>query len=198
MLALSFVRTDVATDVMFWSDWVFLALFTLEMLLKMLGLGLRCFQAVVWNRFDMFLVLGSILLQALFAASASPLRIVHVTRMAKVVHAVRALRSYVLVAADCGLHVAAARLSHAHRLVHASPPHRLRLVFIVERLQTVAKSFMRVLPALRDTGLVLVVQCSALEAVATRLPTLTPLYVHVCTVCGLPVCHRGHGDVCLL
>lgn len=99
MLALSFVRTDVATNVMFWSDWVFLALFTLEMLLKMLGLGLRGFQAVVWNRFDMFLVLGSILLQALFAASASPLRIVHVTRMAKVVHAVRALRSYVLVAA---------------------------------------------------------------------------------------------------
>lgn len=90
-------------QILFYADWVFLIAFTVEMLLKLLALGVCCPKDAYcrdpWNLIDGFLVIGGWLTYLPFVgedSNLSSIRVVRVLRPLRTINSIKGLRVSVL------------------------------------------------------------------------------------------------------
>jgi len=76
------------------ADWVFLAVFTLEAALKLLGLGPRTYFKDAWSRFDFVVVVGSYVTLFFDAGPYAPLlRVIRIGRVLRLIRKARTLHN---------------------------------------------------------------------------------------------------------
>lgn len=76
-------------------NMIFISIFTLEAILKLIGLGVKYYFLDTWNRFDFIIVLLSILAmdEDIFQFKANALRIIRVARLLRMVKTSKGLKN---------------------------------------------------------------------------------------------------------
>jgi hypothetical protein len=76
-------------------NFIFISVFTLEAVLKLIGLGLKYYFLDTWNRFDFLIVILSILAidEDIFSFKVTALRIIRVARLLRMVKSSKGLKN---------------------------------------------------------------------------------------------------------